>query len=278
MGDDKDDKRDRREIFDEAHQDLIKTIDFALRVSEQLRGESTSDAGEMASMVHTRMCINAASAEWLCRGPLFDHSGIMAISRMVMEAMTVYFYLIQGVSPAEWECRRLTLRLHDTTARIKLLRAWKDKSCYRDLIDGRASLVARLQQNSFFLGLSPEQQKKLLSGEQIFVGGMLAAATRAVGWRKDTFLALYNYLSTHTHSAPMSFMRMRRHKIDYADPSGAQFDMARLAISVTQFCLLRVSLHYLDTSPVARASFDPEELAEFEKQDAESNLLNSGAT
>jgi hypothetical protein len=268
-------KNDEKEI-PELLRDTLKTFNrilvFALRVSAELRGERTTDAGEMASIIHTKMCINAVSAERLCEAKFFDHSAIMALCRMIMEAMTLYCYLQETVESAEWECRDLVLRLHDVTARIKLMRAFAKPEQYKDLLDGRIALRTALEGNAFFKTLSEERRTRLLSGDQIYVGGMNAAAVRA-GWRQKTFLALYNYLSAHTHSAPMSFSRFKAHNINYTNPSEAQMGMVGMALNVAEFCLLRVSMHHLSTSPTAAEKFDQKELMEFKDELQRSTVL-----
>ena len=257
---------------------LLKTFNrvtsFAFRVSLELKGEKTTIAGEMASVVYTKMCVTSSSIENLCRAKLFDHSAIMTLCRMVMEGMTLYFYLAETVSDDEWACRELIIRLHDTTARIKLFRAFAPKEKYRELLSGRDSLKVELGVNPFYRTLPSEARIRLLSGNEIFVRGMRIAAKRA-GWEDAQFQAIYGYLSTHTHSAPMSFMRLKRHNINFSSPGEAQFSMVGLAINVAEHCLLRTSMDYLDRVPHKRSEFDPKELTEF-RQEIESSTILKG--
>jgi len=242
-------------------------IDFALRVSLKLNGQPTTVPGEMASIVHTKMCINATSAEHLCGAKLFDHSAIMTVCRMCMEAMTLYYYLNEEVDATEWDCRELVLRLHDTCARIKLTRATREEGQYQDLLDGRDSLKQDLENNAFFKSKAAKMRAaKLLSGDVIFIGGMRAAAVRAAGWREEQFVSLYNYLSQHVHTAPMAFMRVRKHNVSFSEPGDAQRCMVALALNIAEFCLLRVSMHYLASSPATRSEFGKAELEEFETE------------
>jgi hypothetical protein len=208
---------------------------------------------------------------------MFDHSAIMALARMIVETMTMFFYLLEAMTEDEWALRYAVLRLHDTAARIKLMRMSQSKADYDDLSQGRAELVKKIRLNPAFARLEPDQQDRLLTGEQIFVGGMRAAATRAAGWRGATFMALYNYFSAHVHAAPMSFLRMRQHGVDYYFPSEAQFGSASLAIEVAKACLRRVSLRYLDTMPSARGEFSAEYLTCLIKEDVECNVFTYGS-
>src|ERR1700687_1721545 len=136
--------------------------DFSLRVSAALHGEPTTDAGQLGSFVQAKMCANAVSTEHLFTSPLADHSAIIALCRMIMEAMTLYFYLTKPVPADEWECRRLVLRLHDTVNRIKLMRGFQSENEYGDLVSGRADLERQLRESSFFKSLQANQQDRLL--------------------------------------------------------------------------------------------------------------------
>lgn len=249
---------------------------FAFKVSAASNGMPTTDAGEMASMIHTKMCVNAASVEKLAKEDLFDHSAIMTVCRMIIDGMTMYFYLSESISDSEWECRNFIIRLHDTTCRIKLLRAEQDKTEYQDLIEGKDSLIEQLRKNEVFNNLSSEQQTRILSGEQIFLGGMRAAAVRAAGWQEERFGAFYNYFSAHAHSAPMSFLRFKSHGIDFAEPSDAQRNMVGLALNIAEFCLLKVSMHYLFQNSELYSRFDAKELQKFRKELADSTIQKGG--
>jgi hypothetical protein len=260
------------DVLDNSLKDFHRVIDFGLRVSLRLRGQPTDDAGYFASIIHTKMSTNAISMETLCRSEILDHSAVMTICRMIIEGMTLFYYLIEKVEDIQWQCRELVLKLHDSCARIKLLRAHLRKDEYQDISDERKSLQAELNKNSYFQMLPVEQQKKLLTGEHIFVGGMRAAATRAAGWREENFIALYNYFSSHSHSAPMSFMRFNQHKVDFSEPSEIQRNMVAMAINVAEFCLLRATMHRLVKSP-AFDEFRGPELDEFEKELHESKIL-----
>jgi hypothetical protein len=99
------------ELFESAVKSFCRAVDFGIRVSDRLRGERTTEARELASIVHMKMCANGASIEHLFSAPLADHSAIIALCRMLMEAMTLFFYLIEPIETDEWECRKLCIRL-----------------------------------------------------------------------------------------------------------------------------------------------------------------------
>lgn len=212
---------DASRLFDGALNELAEIGGFSNMVSVELRGSPTDHAGELASMVHAKMCAHARSIGSIAQSPMFDHSAIVGLSRMIVEGLTMYAYLKQSVSEDLWSLRETVLKLHDTVARITLLRAYSEKADYQDLIDGRAELLSSLESNLAFGKLPEEQRKAIRSGVVVFVGGMRRAA-REAGWNEDRFTAMYGYLSAHVHGAPMSYFRTREHGVDYYSPSDAQ--------------------------------------------------------
>lgn len=251
---------------------------FAIHVSEELAGEPTTRAGALASMLHGKMCAHARTIGAVCESSMLDHSALMSLARMMMEAMSMHGYLTEPVSEEEWELRHLVLMLHDTENRINLVRARGDVGGLESLRQGRAELQTALQRHPHFLLLDKERQEKILRGAEMFVVGMRRVAKLAVGWDSDTFNALYSYFSAHTHSSPMSFMRTRDHGIDYYFPGDAQLSMAELAINVATACLRRVTLRQLDSSPGKIDQFQLELLEEFRKEDSAASFFAAGSS
>lgn len=261
-----------QDLLPSSLQTFSRVIAFGLWTSGQSTGKATTEAGEFASFIQAKMCVNAASAEHLCHAKLFDHSGILALCRMVVDAMTLYYYLNESVGPIEWGCRKLILRLHDTVSRIKLVRAHQEKGEYEDLVNGRNELEKQLKENAKFVSLDKKHQQSLLSGEMIYIDGMRKVAVRT-GWDEDVFGSIYNYFSTHTHSLPMSFTRIRQLNVDFVKPSTYQKDVAAFGINVAEFCLLRTSMHYASLEVGLLAAYDTKEIAEFKKELEESTVL-----
>src|SRR5258708_6249509 len=123
-----------------ARESFHRVVDFSLRVSLYLHGEAATGQSELASMVHTKMCVNGASIEHMLDARLKDHSAVIALCRMMMEASVLYLYLMEPVEIEEWRCRHLCLKLHDTTNRIKLMRGFQDAGKHADLRQGREEL------------------------------------------------------------------------------------------------------------------------------------------
>lgn len=244
-----------RESFD-------KVVDFSMRVSLEMNGKPATQQTELASFVHTKMCITSTSVEHMFEAKFADHSAIMALCRMLMEGSNFFMYIMELTSDEEWKCRYLCMRLHDTVNRIKLLSGFQSQNEYADMTQGREDLKRDLQANSFFRGLPLERRNQLLTGDHFYVRGSATAAKNA-GWNYRKFLALYSYLSSHAHSAPMSFFRVKQHNVNWLEPSGAQKAAVVTALGVAEYSLIKATLTYLELHTESKAKFDAKELADF---------------
>lgn len=190
----------------------------------------------------------------------------------------MFFYLREQVDPDEWALKYLVLQLHDATSRIKSMRAWYPAAQYSSLIAGRNTLIEEIKSGPAYALLDDEIQKRLVTGEEIYVGGMRRAATLA-GWRSENFVAIYSYLSAQSHSAPMSYLRMRLHSIDYFKPSEYQYGVAGLAIEISAACLRRVTVRYLDEHieqhPETKSKFPLKFLDEVHRDDASCDIFTT---
>jgi hypothetical protein len=131
----------------EAAESFHKVVDFSMRVSLELSGTPATTQTELSSFVHTKKCINGTSIEHMLNAALKDHSAVIALCRMIMEASVLFMYLQETVTEEEWACRHLCLKLHDTVNRIKLFRGFQTAGKHADLRKGREELTTELQAN-----------------------------------------------------------------------------------------------------------------------------------
>lgn len=255
--------------FRDQMQELAALGGFANHVSMEQTGLPTTTAGSLASMVYAKCCAHARSIGAIAIGSsMFDHHAIMTLARMIVEAWTMLAYLEERISSDEWALRYAILKLHDTCTRIKLLRSVAGGTI--DLREGREGLKAELLDMELFAALRADRQTRVLSGEEMYVTGMRSVATGAAGWREEEFMAVYAYLSAHAHSAPVSFMRMKDHGIDYFFPSETQREILVLPMEAAIACLRRAMLSRIDREPHQLDAYHPELLAEAREKDAAS--------
>jgi hypothetical protein len=172
-----------------------------------------------------------------------DHFSIASLTRDLMEATIMLSYLTEpGISESTARLRRIVLNLHDCTTRHRMFKAWRNtpgmnarhnlKGFKADIDEQRAEL----QGHSEFQSLDPEVQTKLLSGTQLYVGG-LRGAVRSMGWEKGDFDGAYAYLSAYTHTAPVAFYRMEDKDPSSEEPSSFQYGLAALALEWATACI-----------------------------------------
>ena len=247
---------------------------FANHVSMNQTGLPTTTRGSLSSMVFAKCCAHARSIGAISlQSSMFDHHAIMALARMIMEASTMIAYLLDPVKAEEWDFRYTLLRLHDTVARIKLLGGFELPA--DDLRTGRSELKVALEASPIFRQLPEDRQRRLAGGEEMFAVGMRSVATKIMGWNERQFNSVYAYFSAHAHSAPMSFMRMADHGIDYYFPSETQAEILALSLEVAIACLRRSMLRMIDQHPEQISTYHPELLAEARDQDAACPLFTS---
>ena len=268
--------KDLSETFREQLDQLALLGGFANHVSMELTGLPTTPNGALASAVFAKCCAHARSITAVTHSSMFDHHTIMVLARMIMEASTMIAYLLDPVGPEEQAFRNVLLRLHDTVSRIKLLRAFEQTG--DDLRAGRDALRSEIEAHPSFRRLPEDRRKRLDGGEEMFAIGMRAVAIRIMGWNETKFSGIYAYFPAHTHSAPMSFIRMADHQIDYFYPSKAQIDILALSMEVAMACLRRSMLRMIDQHPVRIEAYHPELLAEARDQDESSVFFSSTTT
>jgi hypothetical protein len=251
--------------------DLAMLGGLANHVSITQTGLPTTVAGDLASRVFAKMCAHARSIAAITQSSMFDHHAIMTLARMIIDSSVMLAYLDQEVSDEEWQLRHAVLRLHDTSARIKLLRGYGNET--DDLRKGRESIKAEIRGYEAFRKLPDDRREKLLTGDQIFVRGMRHAAVE-FGWEESRFGSIYGYLSDHVHSTPMSFMRMKEHEIDYYFPGEAQHSTAVLAIELSAACLRRSIMRQIDKHPEQLDKYHPEIVAEVRESDKSGKLFS----
>jgi hypothetical protein len=80
-------------------------------ISSKINGVEMTESHSMASAILGKICITAISTQALFRGheegrlPFLDHSSIAVLSRAIIEASIMYWYLMEAVTDEEWKFR-----------------------------------------------------------------------------------------------------------------------------------------------------------------------------
>ncbi len=180
---------------------------------------------------HLRMCITASSILTLAdyqpridagEECTLDQGSIAALARGMAESAAMVAYLIDpALTLEQWELRKHVLWLHDATTRYKMFSKLENEEQATAARPQMQDLRTRIEAFPEFQALAPERQGRVIAGSEIYLHG-LRAAVRLAGWDVDEFDAMYGYLSSYSHSSPVSFIRLAEHSIDFKVSTRAQ--------------------------------------------------------
>jgi hypothetical protein len=82
----------------------------------------------------------------------------------------------------------------------------------------------------------------------------LRGAVRRMKWDISEFDAMYGYLSSQTHSSPVSYLRIGEHGVDFANPTGQQFGLSAVSLEWATGAIEQATADVLRIFPIADAS------------------------
>lgn len=177
--------------------------------------QSETSAIAWASVLFTRLVNFAVSLSKLLPGSAYassnatwDNSAVSALARSAYECFLLLFYIgLDEVEEVEWIARQKLMYLHDCTMRLRVFYAEDDGGEQRAFYeDERATLVEQLSANAYFAGLGDRRRAHLLRGRDLFFHSQDEILAR-LGLDAANYRRLYELLSAHVHSLPVSFYR-----------------------------------------------------------------------
>jgi hypothetical protein len=205
------------EVFGQlAAEDIFEfVIKSAMQVSLLIGGKkSTTLAHSYASYMLFRICAVGASITEIYRSherePLstLDYSSIAVLSRTIIDASVMYWYLTEEVNDEEWKFRKAVLDVHDASSRVRLFKGFDsdEADTQRKALERRRKRLSGLP---LFKVRDEKQREDLLSGKTMYVNGM-RSLLKPMNVGKIYFDGLYNYLSAHVHLTPLSYFATRQ--------------------------------------------------------------------
>ncbi len=205
-----------RSFFHDRLADLRRVGSEAEKFSGSISRKRVSEREAWSSWLLLKLCNMGHSLRVLCAAEeriaagdvcTLDQSSIMSIARSMVETAIMLAYVSDdGATEDDWCLRRTLLCLHDCTTRYKMFKGWKDGDQAKGLRGQIKELRGMMEGLAAFKALPEERRLKLLSGDDVYVDGIRAAA-RLAGWETAEFNAVYAYMSGHAHGSPVSFMR-----------------------------------------------------------------------
>jgi Family of unknown function (DUF5677) len=169
-----------------------------------------------ASILFTRLCTSSISILSLCpasklnqNGFHWDFGAVASLSRNIFECALNFFYLgMDTITDEEWMARLKVMQLHDCMSRFCMFRDFDPNDEQLKAFEEQANeLRSILQTNTFFINLPEPQRNKLLKGKHASILTHDEILQR-MGELQSSTRGYYRFLSSHTHSFPLSFYRM----------------------------------------------------------------------
>jgi len=188
----------------------------ALGVS-RLKGHQPSATSAIfwASLLFTRLCNFSVSLSRLLPGSaysmgkadeIWDNSSVSSLARDIFECFLLFFYLgVETVPEDEWKARQSLMHLHDCTMRLRVFYVGEAEAVQRAFYEGEQKrLKALLEANNYFANLPEKQRNRFLKGRDLLFLSQDEVLER-LGEDRALIRRIYEMLSAHTHSLPLSF-------------------------------------------------------------------------
>jgi hypothetical protein len=226
-------------------QQIEDRLGDAVMASEAGIGVLTGWRGDWAALHLARVIVNCGSMlriidagiKFAPGSQLLDHFSVASIARTAIEAQIMMLYVSDPkIGFEEWEMRRQVFHLHDTVHRIRMFKptAARDDAATQKTLEalriGREELLGDLGRDAYFRALTDDQKKRILAGQDFYVGG-IRAAVRSIGWDVAEYEFYSTYLSAYIHSSPVSFFRADQHGVDFATVSDFQYGLCGTALA-----------------------------------------------
>ncbi len=198
---------------------FTKALEQAILTSQDGANRNMEQRRYWASVLFTRICSSGVSLLWLCPGsPVnqdglhWDFGSIASLTRNLFECSLTFFHIgIEAIGDDEWKMRLRVMQIHDCTERLRMFRDFNPHDPQLAQFEAQADeLRTDLSANPYFMLLPDRQRKRLLEGKLSCVLNR-DEILRRMGEFKQQTRAYYKFLSSHVHSFPLAFYRMREH-------------------------------------------------------------------
>jgi hypothetical protein len=179
----------------------------------EAQGAPGGERRHWSSVVLIRITLISASIAHLCpdrnsmKSPMYwDFSSIASLARNLFEAIMFFFYISEVVDEEEFAFRVLLMEHNDAISRNHIFRQLGDERQVELGTKVAADFCEEMRRNTYFKKLDPALQARAIAGNS---ASLVTLRDRAVRYRnRPEIWGLYDYLSTHAHTFPVSFFRV----------------------------------------------------------------------
>ncbi len=255
-------KLDPREVFKKEKKRFVAAVKIAIAVSKAAAGRKLGGDIVMASFVFTRMCVAADTLLYVLQRDIgnskeqtLDHYSVGVRARNIIETALMFHYLSEGgVSDENWELRRAILNLHDATLKVRLFKGLGGEDQYKKCKTEMQEIRKSLQEHPAFKAIDADRQKKLLSGQELYVGGF-RSTLKLVEFDEGYFDGMYAYLSSQVHISPSSFYWTAK-RLSFGKPARYQYYFASYAVAHARLFLLQSAIRLAQSDDAVRQKID----------------------
>jgi hypothetical protein len=144
--------------------------------------------------------------------PWWDFASFANLVRTLFELLLFFRYFTEPSSDSEWRAKLNVMQLNDCTERLRYFTTTGSDEQARGFLKQQIDLIQRLEKNPVIQALDERRRKKILEGWRPSILSQREIAEKF--GIPDVFWSHFQFLSTYTHSLPMSFYRTDEHKRD----------------------------------------------------------------
>ncbi|MFY9839393.1 MAG: hypothetical protein WAK55_23535 [Xanthobacteraceae bacterium] len=159
------------------------------------------------------------------------------------------------MSEEDWEVRRAILNLHDCTLKVRFFKGLDSDEQYKNWKATMEEIRQSLRGHPAFKTIDADRQKKLLTGQEMYVRGLRSTLT-LVGFEDDYFDGMYAYLSSQVHTSPSSFYWTEK-RLTFGKPAGYQYYFASYAVAHARMLFLQSAIRLAESDDAVRKKLEP---------------------
>ncbi|WP_375574120.1 hypothetical protein ABWH92_09265 [Ahrensia marina] len=234
---------------------VIESDQVSRRIGVQEVDERRGKASHVFALAGNLAVSILALADNADRELYLDHNSICVLTRTLIEAVSMQFYLGDlDCDEDEWRCRKWVLDLNDCHNRIELMKNLQTNDKVNKGQKAKVRLRDRLKSNDYLQTFSKRKQKALLSGTEAFIKTP-HEVRMMIGYQDQQLRGIYRLLSMHTHAGAFTVVGAAEREM-YIPKSPYSYSRAALGLELTGSTLSASTRHMLELFP--RASQDIE--------------------
>jgi len=179
----------------------------------EAQGAPGGERRHWSSVALVRISLISASIAHLCpdrnsaTSPAYwDFSSIASLARNLFEAIMFFFYISEVVEEEEFAFRVLLMEYNDSVSRNRIFQQLGDPAQVELGKKVAADFCEELKRNAYFQKLDHASKARAIAGNS---ASLVTLRDRAARYsNRPEIWGLYDYLSTHAHTHPVSFFRM----------------------------------------------------------------------